>query len=507
MDILKLIAESNNWSAIVPETMLAVLALLLLLAEIGLPKCKSCWIPKIAMGGILLTLIYIIIFSDAFSEAPMQAFNGMVNITPLGEVMRVFFLLSAFLVGYIATIYFQKHNLPQTEFFHLLVVATMGLMILSKSNHFILLFVSLELVSVAFYILISYSRTSQYSLEAGIKYLILSGLSTAILLFGIVLLYGAAGNISLEGSTINPLNFNELANFISLNYTNLFVQVGVVLVVCGVAFKIGGFPFQIWIPDVYQGAPTPVMAFLAVASKAGGLILLINLMAGPFMAMQYLLIPVLSAMAAISILFGNIAAVPQCNVKRLIGLSGVAHAGYMLIGVIAAYKVSWAIPVVIFYLYAYLLATFAVSSVMALVSGVEDDNQLLEHYENLAKANPFLGFVLATGLVSLAGIPPTAGFIGKLLIFIAAYKAGLYGLLGVAVIGVVISIYYYFDWIREAFFFSWKGKDDRETVEKQLPVFHLPGVHRFMLGLLSSLTIALGLYQGYIGAILFIGEL
>ena len=423
--------------------------------------------------------------------------------TPLGEVMRVFFLFASVLVGYLASVYFMKQDLPRTEFYHLLVVATIGLMLLAQSNHFIMLFVSLELVSVAFYVMISYARSSVFSLEAGFKYLILSGVSTAILLFGIVLLYGVAGNPMIEGHTVDALSFTELASFIGLNSHNFIVQVAVVLVICGVAFKIGAFPFQIWIPDVYQGAPTPVMAFLAVSSKAGGFIVLINLITGPFWPMQYLLIPMLSAIAGITILFGNLAAVPQGNVKRLIGLSGIAHAGYMLIGVIAAFKVSWAIPAVIFYLYAYLFASFAVAGVMVLVCGHNDEDQRLEHYENLAKANPFLGFVLGVGLVSLAGIPPTAGFIAKLFIFIAAYIAGLYVLLGIAVIGVVISIYYYFDWIRETYFFAWKAKDDRKEAED---VYALPAsscIHRFVLGLLATLTIVMGLYQGSLGAFIF----
>ena len=198
------------------------------------------------------------------------------------------------------------------------------------------------------------------------------------------------------------------------------------LVLAGVAFKIGAVPFQIWIPDVYQGAPTPVTAFLAVASKAAGFAVLLILTQRVFAPYQGLVIPVLSIMAAATIIFGNLAALTQHNVKRLIGLSGVSHAGYLMIGVIAAYREPHAIGAIWFYLFAYLLASFAVFGVMAHVAGPNDADQELDHYADLARDQPFLAAILAIGLGSLAGIPPLAGFMGKLLIFVAAFKAGLY---------------------------------------------------------------------------------
>ena len=211
-------------------------------------------------------------------------------------------------------------------------------------------------------------------------------------------------------------------------------------------------PFQIWVPDVYQGAPTPVTAYLAVASKAAGFIVLIQLLHGPFIGLKEFLVPVLSVIAAATILFGNVAALTQRNVKRLMGLSGIAHAGYLIVGVIASLYVPWAVYAVIFYLVTYLLASFAVFGVMSLAADANDANQELDHYENFARKRPFLSCVLVSGLGSLAGIPPLGGFIGKLFLFVAAFQAGLYGLLGISVLGVVISIYYYFDWIRECYF-------------------------------------------------------
>jgi NADH-quinone oxidoreductase subunit N len=244
------------------------------------------------------------------------------------------------------------------------------------------------------------------------------------------------------------------------------------------------------VPDVYQGAPTPVTAFLAVASKAAGFVVLMTLCtnAGPFVALTDFLVPVLSVIAAASILFGNVAAVTQKNVKRLMGLSGVAHAGYLLVGVIAAMRgVDWAVYAVIFYLITYLLASFSVFGVMALVANTEDAFQELDQYDNFARKRPFLGGVLTFGLGSLAGIPPLGGFIGKLFLFVAAYEAGLYELLGLSVLGVVISIYYYFGWIRECYFSMPSSEIVKDATGASSPS------DRFLLGALVVATVVIGL--------------
>jgi NADH-quinone oxidoreductase subunit N len=267
----------------------------------------------------------------------------------------------------------------------------------------------------------------------------------------------------------------------------MIVKVGSLLVVAGICFKIGAVPFQIWVPDVYQGAPTPVTAYLAVASKAAGFIVLLQLVRGPFIGLNELLVPVLSVIAAATILFGNMAAVSQRNVKRLMGLSGIAHAGYMLVGVVASFYVPWAVYAVIFYLVTYLLASFAVFGVMSLAAGADDANQELDHYENFARKRPFLSGVLACGLGSLAGIPPLGGFIGKLFLFVAAFQAGLFGLLAISVLGVVISIYYYFGWIRECYFST-----PTAAIVQGAPASATPG-DRFLLGALVVATVVIGL--------------
>jgi len=295
------------------------------------------------------------------------------------------------------------------------------------------------------------------------------------------------------------MNFTALSAFLAANPGNFLAQAGIVLVLAGVAFKIGAFPFQIWIPDVYQGAPTPVTAFLAVASKAAGFAVLLVLTLKAFAPYASLTVPLLGVLAAATIIFGNIAALTQHNVKRLIGLSGVSHAGFLLIGVIAAVSTPFALGAVYFYLAAYLLATFAVFGVMTHLAGVNDADQELEHYAGLARDNPFLATVLAVGLGSLAGIPPLAGFMGKLFVFIAAFKAGLYPLLAVAIVGVVISIYYYFGWIKAAFFENGRAPLPAGEADQRPARTFVSWYAGVTLGLLALCSVFLGFYQGSFG--------
>ncbi|PXA03400.1 NADH-quinone oxidoreductase subunit N [Coraliomargarita sinensis] len=490
VEFLRGYTASNEWTAVMPEILLGVLALGLLVAEMFLPRERRSLIPRIAIWGQVLVGVYAFTCISGCHLYRGTYFSGMIQHTDVTQIMRAFFLLSSILVCYLGQIYLSKQSLAKTEFYHLVILIAAAMMLLVQSANFVMLFVALETVTVAFYVLVAYCRNSAFSLEAGLKYLILGALSSAILLFGIVLLYGVAGNPDLPGYSRDSLSYEQLQAFIGLNQLNggnLIVNIGALLVIAGVCFKIGAVPFQIWVPDVYQGAPTPVTAYLAIASKAAGFMVLITLVLGPFAALNELLVPVLSYIAAATILFGNIAAVTQRNVKRLMGLSGIAHAGYLLLGVVAAMRgVEWAVYAVIFYLVTYLLASFAVFGVMSLNAGSEDADQELDHYVNYSRKRPFLSGVLAVGLGSLAGIPPLGGFIGKLFLFVAAYQAGLYGLLGISILGVAISIYYYFGWIRECYFSAPTSEMVDDTHGQTL------AGDRFLFGCLVVATVVLG---------------
>ena len=494
--VLQNFAANNLWGAIMPEIMLGVLALALLVIELLFPKQQHRMVPLAALVGLLCVLGNVLAtFHNPYVGT--ETFNGLLRHTRDGQIMRVFFLLAALMVCLLARVSLAKQTMPRVEFYHIVLVVTAGMMLLAQSNNLLLLFVALETVTIGLYILVSYYRNNSLTLEAGLKYLVMGALSSSLLLFGIVLLYGVAGNAALPGHTAQAMHYGQLASFLAANPHNFLASIGIVLVLSGVAFKIGAFPFQIWVPDVYQGAPTPVTAFLAVSSKAVGFAVLLSLSLTVFASYGWLLMPVLTFFAGATLLFGNIAALTQHNVKRLIGLSGVSHAGFLLLGVAAASRAPMAVGSIYFYLFAYLLASFAVFGVMTHLAGANDTDQELDHYAGLAKANPFLALVLAVGLGSLAGIPPLVGFMGKLFIFISAFQAGLYGLIAVAVVGVVISIYYYFGWIKAAFFETWATSPDAPVKPARTPVDLVTGI---ALGALALSTVVLGFYQGPLGA-------
>lgn len=494
IEALQAASAANTWASIAPELLLGCLALFLLVLEIVLPKKQHGVISSVSIAGQLAVLATVL-FNYRNGFIGQEAFNGLIRHSEHGQAMRVFFLLTSVLVSVLGVVSLAKQKMPRVEFFHIVLVVTAAMMLLVQSNHFVMFFVALETVTVGFYILVSYYRTNPLSLEAGLKYLIMGALSSSLLLFGIVLLYGVVGNPALAGSApANAMNFDAVRAFLAANPDNFLASIGIVLVLSGVAFKIAGVPFQIWVPDVYQGAPTPVTAFLAVGSKAAGFAVLLVL-AAAFQPYATLVTTVLSAMAIASILFGNLAALTQYNVKRLIGLSGVSHAGYLLIGVVAAYTSPLAVGAIYFYLFTYLFASFAVFGVMTHVSGENDAEQELEHYADLAKTHPFLAGVLAVGLGSLAGIPPLAGFMGKLLIFLAAFRAELYGLLGVAILGVIISIYYYFGWIKAAFYSSWRLPVPEGEKAPELPRTPVALGVGAALAALAVASVLFGFYQ------------
>ncbi len=493
---LQIIAASNRWSALLPEIILGCFAVLLLFVDLLVPRIRP-HLSRLSIGVQLVAGVLLVLGmqSQGAREGADVLFGGLLAQDATGDWMRLFFIAASIFVTHIGAVFLRKQALAHVEFHHLVLVVTATFMVLVQSHHFLMLFVALETLTIGFYILVAYKRDSRHSLEAGLKYLITAAFSSGMLLFGIALLYGAASNPGLPGVAASPLNFTQLGQFIGStsefynNSQNLMVLFGAALVLIGICFKIGVVPFQIWVPDVYQGAPTPVTAFLAVASKAAGFYLLYLLLQGPFASLQHLTLPLLTVVAIATLLFGNLAALGQHNVKRVMGMSGVAHAGILLMGLLAAQTVDWAVLAVLFYLVTYGLASFGVFEVMAHVADKEDSGQELADYDDLLEKEPYLGGVLLVSLGSLAGIPPLAGFVAKLLVFVAAFQAGLYWMLGVALIGVVISIYYYFGWMRAAVMSS--GEPEAPVVTPPAP-----GA-RFAMGLLVAATLLLGFYQGF----------
>ena len=352
------------------------------------------------------------------------------------------------------------------EFFSLPLLTCAGLMYLVSAIDFIFIFVAIELVTISFFVLVSFPRRNPIALEAGVKYLILGALSTAFLVYGITWIFGVTGETNLQRIT---------AAFSSGKIDNYGATFGAVLVLVGLGFKIAAVPFQIWVPDVYQGAPTPVTAYLSVGSKAAGFVVLLRVLV-PFLKLpqtQRLIVLV----ALLTLLYGNLAALPQTNLKRLLAYSSIAHAGYLLIGV-ACFDVR----AITFYLVAYLLMTllsFAVLVVVAQQTGEE-----ISDFDGLAKRSPFLAFAMLIAMVSLAGVPFTAGFLGKFYIFYAAVLQRQIALVVVGVITVGCGFYYYLKVVRAMY---WQST----PITDKIPV---TGLSRAAISALIMATIWLGVY-------------
>ena len=512
MDAYLKFSQENIWSEIWPELTLALSAVLILGIELFKKPGSSssfCGVFAIVIQAALLVfhLFDYLVWHHTFDR---EVFSGLLSLGIRGDVMRSFFILSSLLVSVLGHHFLKKRNLRSGEFHHLTMLATAGLMLLVQSSNFLMLFVSLETVAICFYTLVAFDRNSSKSLEAGIKYLIFGALSSSLLLFGIVLIYGVSSNPEAWGAVYDghsgedPLGFQYIGNLLEANADHLLLRTGVLLIIAGIAFKVGAAPFQIWVPDVYHGSPMPITAFLAVSSKAAGFFILLNLVNGPFSGMSDFLIPLIGFIATFTILFGNLAACAQQNLKRMLGLSGVAHAGYLLVAVMASMLFPGdsdrAIWVLYFYLFTYLIASFAVFGAMGLAVLEDDTTHEFSTYENLARKQPWIGLVLVTGIASLAGIPPFAGFIAKFLLLTIAFEAKLYFSLVAMVIGVAISIYYYFGWIREITFHPKPIFSDEEDGKKGDPWANInSGLLKPCLLSLALSSLILGLWQGPFG--------
>ncbi len=393
--------------------------------------------------GYAAAVAVAILFCFSFFADPSYvrfAFNESYAFDPLALYFKRFFLLAGAIVLLLQVEFSDRIATGISEYYSLTLFALAGMMFTASATNFAVMFVALEVVTITFYVLTSFQRNNLLSLEAGVKYLIMGGLSSAFMVFGIAFVYGSAGTFAFV---------EILANSANLAGNSIFL-IGLLFVMIGLTFKIAAFPYQMWAPDVYQGAPAPSTAFLAVGSKAAGFVLLLRIVYSVAPNVFHQWTPVLLTMAAFSILYGNLCAIAQTSLKRIFGYSSIAHAGYLLLG-LAALNASGA-SAVLYYLTGYLFTVLAAFAVLVIALRNVDGDEM-DAIADLGKRSPLLAGALTLAMASLAGIPPLAGFIGKFLLFKAALEEGVrqpgfYLVVAVAVIGVVISIWYYFGVIR-----------------------------------------------------------
>ncbi len=427
----------DDFYYILPEIILTAGALLLLIVDVLLPK-RDTAVFGVTMATLLATAAAVLSFAGVNTTASA----GLLAIDGFATFFKVVFLLSAVMTVLMSASYLRVEGVRAGEYYFLILCATLGMMFMASGIDLITLFIGLETMAVSFYILVGYVKPSQRSNEAAVKYFLLGAFSLGVLLYGMSLLYGVTGTTSLSG----------IADALAGSERTLVLSLALILVVAGMGFKIAAVPFHMWAPDVYEGAPTPVTAFLSVGSKAASFAMLLRIFIEglPGLVADWQML--FWILAAVTMTVGNIAAITQSNTKRMLAYSSIAHAGYVLIGVVAGTERGIAATMIYLWVYLFMqLGAFAVISMLRRQDVVGDE---LKDLSGLYVRKPFAAIAMLIFMLSLGGIPPTAGFMGKVWVFGAAIEAGFVWLAVIGVVNSAISIYYYyrvivFMWLKE----------------------------------------------------------
>lgn len=448
--------------------LLSSLGLIALLAEIF--SFKKLLYPIVLLG--LITTFTLNIFDW---NAAHNTFYNMLRFDNFAVAFTSVIIGVAFLWFLMAEGFFKEES-NQSDYFALVLFALSGAVIMVSYTNMAMLFLGIEILSIPMYILAGSRKEDLASNEAAFKYLIMGAFATCFLLFGIALIYGATGSFDLAG----------IASAVATNTSSVssIFYVGVLLMLVGMAFKVSAAPFHFWAPDVYQGAPTVITAFMATIVKTAAFAAFLRLFYTAFMNAGHTWMHVVAVMAALTLLVGNITAVVQTSTKRMLAYSSVAHAGYMLLALLAANRYSNSS--ILFYATAYSIGSIATFSIISIVANAKNSDGV-DSFNGLAKRNPLLAFVMTVSLLSLAGIPPTAGFFAKYFIFTSAFMAGNTELVLIAVIASLIGVYYYFRLIIAMYF-----KDgDGETIGVNMN-------HKLLLVVIAIAIIALGLCPDFL---------
>lgn len=416
-----------------PELILATFASLVILVDLFLSPAAKRVNLYLAMVGIAASAAAAV----SLIGRNTTSFSGLLVVDDFAIFFQLAFLLAAALVALSAVAFLERYPGAEGEFYGLMLFSTTGMMLMAGTRELVSIYLALELTSISLYLLAGLAKRDRKSSEAALKYLLLGALSSAILLYGMALLYGLSGTTDLAG----------IAKAVGQGSSPVLL-LAMALVASGFGFKIAAVPFQMWAPDVYEGAPTPVTAFLSVASKAAGFSVVIRVFTVAMGGIQADWVTLFAVLSALTMTLGNVVALTQQNIKRMLAYSSIGHAGYLLLGVAAA-TVS-GVSSVMFYLLAYTVTNVAAFTVVILASTAIPDDRI-EGYSGLHRRAPLLAFAMAVSLLSLAGLPPMAGFFAKFYLFAAAYQAGLVWLVVLGLINSAISLFYYVWVIRQMY--------------------------------------------------------
>ncbi|MCE9507376.1 MAG: NADH-quinone oxidoreductase subunit NuoN [Alphaproteobacteria bacterium] len=429
--------EAPNLILALPELVLAVLAMLLLLLSVA-GKAENYRL--IAKMGVFALMTAAAVTFNFYGQAG-TTFGGMFVADNFSSYMKLLVLAGSAVSLLMATKYLEREKTNRTEYPVLIVFSTLGMMLMISANNLISLYMALELQSLPLYVLAAIQRDSVRSTEAGLKYFVLGALSSGLLLYGSSLIYGFTG----------ATGFEQIASALQgQTAVSLGVVTGMVMILAGLAFKISAVPFHMWAPDVYEGAPTPVTAFFAIAPKVAAIALITRVFMGPFGDMAEQWRQVIVALSIASMALGAVAAVTQTNIKRLLAYSSIGHMGYALIGLAAADKAG--IQGIVIYITIYMVMSIGAFCIVLMMKQKDKMVENISDLSGLAKQQPLLALAMSVMMFSMAGIPPLAGFFGKLFIFQSAINAGLYTLAVIGVLTSVVAAYYYIRIIKVMYF-------------------------------------------------------
>ena len=426
-----------NYQLLLPQIFLFLWAILLFIIDL-VRKEKKHNLAYVALLGIVIAIVLVL------TSQKGELFGGMFLSDSFSAFFNLIFLLTGFLTIASSIEFTKKIPSHKGEYFGLILLSMVGMMFLASAGELLTLYVSLELTTIPLYVLASYRKDELKSSEAGLKYLILGGISSALLLYGISLIYGLTGTTFLT-----EVKTTLIVRFLSTGNIGPALVLGFIFMIAGFGFKLALVPFHMWVPDVYEGAPTPITAFLSVASKAAGIVAFLRVFFGSFLIFQMDWVLLMAVLASLAMIIGNVIALLQTNIKRMLAYSSIAQIGYILLGVVAA--TSRGVSSVAFYTFVYLFANMG-AFITAIAFSHTTGSDEIKDYAGLSRRSPAFAAMMAVFMLSLVGIPPLAGFVGKYYLFSAAIEQGYIWLVVVAILTSVISLYYYLGVVRQMYF-------------------------------------------------------
>jgi NADH-quinone oxidoreductase subunit N len=430
--------------AILPEISLLILIAIVFIADLVLPTKRRSLLASITSAGLALTILITVLYARPNGSGQLL-WGGMLNHDWLAFVSKLIFLATALFVTFFAANW--KGIWQKGEFYVLLLTSTMGMTLVGAASDLIMLFLAIETVSIPLYLLAGFLVDDDRSTEAGFKYLLFGAMTTAVMLYGFSLLFGFSGHTGLA----------EIGAAIGAGQIPTIALAGTsILILVGFGFKVSMAPLHFWAPDVYEGSPTPITTFLSTASKAAGFVALVRIMIAAFPAVQAEWTSFVAIAAALTMTIGNLIALSQTNIKRLLAYSSIAHAGYALLGVAAASVLG--VTSVIYYFLAYVATNLAAFGVIMIASQTLKSDEIAD-YAGLSRRSPTLALFMLIAFLSLAGVPPLGGFIAKVLVFAAAVQADMIWLAVVGVLNAIIGIYYYLIVLKVVYLYDSDKKD------------------------------------------------